>query len=106
MAFHFERLRPHCGDQLALQDFPHIQIEKSILLEEDDTPDVLKIVVYRIIQEALNNVAKHSGAYRVAIVLGKNSWGVELETRDNGKGFDVAEAHGLPEQTPESAFPE
>ena len=44
------------------ESYPHIHIEKSFLLEESEAPDVLKIVVFRIIQEALNNVAKHSGA--------------------------------------------
>ncbi len=42
------------------ENYPHIHVEKSLLLEETDAPDVLKIVVFRIIQESLNNVAKHS----------------------------------------------
>lgn len=51
------------------------------------SPEV-KVALYRIAQEALNNVAKHSGATQ-AYVLGQQSDGrVELRIRDNGHGFD------------------
>ncbi len=73
------------------ENYAHIHIEKSLLLEEGETPDVLKIVIYRIIQEALTNVAKHSAADCVAILLGKENGVIELKIRDNGKGFNVAE---------------
>ncbi len=74
------------------QNYPHIHIEKSLLLEESETPDILKIVVYRIIQEALNNIAKHSGADSVSIRLNKQYDSIELKICDNGKGFDVSKA--------------
>ncbi len=74
------------------EDYPHIHIEKTLLLEEPDPPDVLKIVIFRIIQEALNNVAKHSGANSVTLRLGKENGAIEMKIRDNGKGFDVVEA--------------
>jgi signal transduction histidine kinase len=74
------------------ENYPHIHIEKSLSLKEDDTPDVLKIVIYRIIQEALNNVAKHSAADSVAILLDKENGAIELKIRDNGRGFNIAEA--------------
>jgi signal transduction histidine kinase len=73
------------------ENYSHIHIEKSLSLEESDTPDVLKIVIYRIIQEALNNVAKHSAADYVAILLGKGNGVIELKIRDNGQGFNAAE---------------
>jgi signal transduction histidine kinase len=73
------------------ENYPHIHIEKSLLLEENDAPEVLKIVVYRIVQEALNNVAKHSGADWVAVMLGKTNGAIELKIRDNGKGFEAAD---------------
>jgi signal transduction histidine kinase len=74
------------------EDYPHIHIDKTLLLEEPDAPDALKIVIFRIIQEALNNVAKHSGANSVTLRLGKQNGAIEMRIRDNGKGFDVAEA--------------
>ena len=44
--------------------------------------------LYRIAQEALTNVARHSGATAVAIKLEKKGDGLTLGIRDNGKGFN------------------
>lgn len=47
-----------------------------------------KIALYRIAQEALNNVAKHSGASSSRVRLNCRSDGVELIINDDGKGFN------------------
>jgi len=47
---------------------------------------------YRIVQEALNNVAKHAGAEAARITIMSTANEVILEIKDNGKGFDVAKA--------------
>ena len=49
-----------------------IQIEKRIGIEEDEIPKSLKISLYRIIQEAFNNIAKHSKGDRVILSLESN----------------------------------
>jgi signal transduction histidine kinase len=48
-----------------------------------------EIHVYRIIQESINNIIKHSGATEATIVIKKNTAIVSLSIRDNGQGFDV-----------------
>lgn len=48
-----------------------------------------EIHVYRIIQESINNIIKHSGATEATIVIKKNTAIVSLSVRDNGQGFDV-----------------
>ena len=55
-------------------------------------PVEVKIALYRIAQEALNNIAKHSGASQanVRLICGSNE--VVLEVTDNGKGFDLENA--------------
>jgi signal transduction histidine kinase len=50
-------------------------------------PDV-KITIYRIVQEVLNNVMKHSGASMCWIDLWYRADGVEVAISDNGRGFD------------------
>jgi signal transduction histidine kinase len=52
----------------------------------------LKTVIYRVLQEALNNVAKHSGADSITIFLTKRNDTIELTIEDNGRGFDLKEA--------------
>ena len=47
------------------------------------------IHVYRIVQEALNNVARHSGAREAWVTLEEKSSRLHLEIRDNGCGFQV-----------------
>lgn len=48
-----------------------------------------KLALYRITQEALNNLGKHSGASRAEVTLSFPSRQVELRITDNGRGFDV-----------------
>ena len=58
----------------------------------------LETNLYRITQEALNNVAKHSGATHVSVLMQRKRDQVLLIVEDNGKGYDAtaapAEGHG------------
>ena len=52
-------------------------------------PDDAKVGFYRIAQEALNNVAKHSEATEVLVSLICEKEKVTLKIKDNGVGFDI-----------------
>jgi signal transduction histidine kinase len=52
-------------------------------------PDV-ETVLYRVVQEALTNVAKHAGASRVIVYLRADEGQVETRISDDGIGFDAA----------------
>jgi signal transduction histidine kinase len=69
-----------------------IRIEKRIGVDEDRIPHPLKITLYRIVQEAFNNIAKHSQGDRVVLSLENNDAGIVLTIEDNGQGFDPEEA--------------
>lgn len=70
--------------------YPSIRVEKQTQIEETQVPDPLKAVIYRILQEAMNNVAKHSKANLVSISLMRKMDGrIELVIEDNGIGFDL-----------------
>jgi two-component system sensor histidine kinase UhpB len=56
-------------------------------------PDV-ELVLYRIVQEALSNVARHAGASRAEVKLSRRGRVLRLTVADNGSGFDVAVARG------------
>jgi signal transduction histidine kinase len=49
----------------------------------------IETVLYRVIQECVNNVIKHSGASRLDISLIKDNAGINVTVEDNGKGFEV-----------------
>jgi len=71
--------------------FPHIRADEQVKVEEKEIPESIKIVIFRIIQEALNNVAKYSGAEWVKVILLKEGNTFALAIQDNGRGFDVQE---------------
>ena len=66
-----------------------IQLEHRLEIEESEIPDPLKIVIYRIIQESANNIARHSKAKRATISLKKRDGRIELTIQDNGQGFEA-----------------
>ena len=51
----------------------------------------IETALFRIVQEAFNNVIKHSGATNVTVVLKRHAEGVTLTIEDNGVGFDKEE---------------
>jgi signal transduction histidine kinase len=51
-------------------------------------PAEVQVAVYRMCQEALNNVAKHAEASMVEISLTHDNNSIELSIRDDGRGFD------------------
>lgn len=55
-------------------------------------PPSLEIALYRVVQEALTNVARHANASRVSVVLEKNDSHVVAIIEDNGNGFDLERA--------------
>jgi len=65
----------------------HIEIDMSI--EEHEIPKSLHVPIFRIAQEALNNVTKHSGAEWADVSLSLNGNGIELVVSDDGIGMDV-----------------
>jgi signal transduction histidine kinase len=75
--------------QLATENFQvqtGIDTEVSIRPEEIVAPPSAAIVIYRILQEALTNVARHAGATRVEVRLRQDQQSIVLEVRDNGVG--------------------
>ena len=58
-------------------------------------PPLLQTTVYRVLQEALTNVARHAGARRVSVRLVRNGASIELRVRDDGAGFEPRAGGGL-----------
>ncbi len=92
-------LRPSLLDDLGLvaaMEWHMEEFEKrsGILKElyipetEIQLPDSLKIGIFRIFQESLTNVARHSGATKVMVSLEQEEKQLILTIRDNGKGFE------------------
>jgi signal transduction histidine kinase len=55
-------------------------------------PEPIETAGFRIVQEALTNIARHASARRVSITLTRGAHDVELSVTDDGRGFDVVAA--------------
>jgi PAS domain S-box-containing protein len=68
--------------------YSNVDITADVHVLEKAIPDGLKIVIFRIMQEAFNNIAKHSRANSVSLFLKVPGY-IELIIKDNGAGFDI-----------------
>ncbi|MCB2169225.1 MAG: PAS domain-containing sensor histidine kinase [Deltaproteobacteria bacterium] len=65
-----------------------IRITPRFDVSEADIPEAMKIVVYRVMQEALSNAAKHGQAQNISVSLILIDGHLELTVTDDGCGFD------------------
>jgi PAS domain S-box-containing protein len=61
----------------------------------DRIPPPIQTTVYRIVQESLNNVRKHSGSKRVRVSVARGANRVDVGVEDSGRGFDQAATEGF-----------
>jgi PAS domain S-box-containing protein len=104
------RLRPPLLDDLGLAEAARwqlnefaqrtgIDVTSNIAIEDVDLDERTAINVFRILQESLTNVARHSAATQVNVSLTRTEEGLALEIRDNGRGSELRDkpklGHGL-----------
>ena len=58
-------------------------------LDSSDLPPAVQMGLYRILQEALTNVARHAEAKAVSIVFARSATALKVAVTDNGRGFDT-----------------
>lgn len=99
----YMRLRPSILDDLGLlatltwlsRDFqsanPDIAFESDIDIEDSDIQEKLKVVIFRVVQEALDNVARHSQAGQVYVNLRRQGDTLALTVQDDGIGLNLEE---------------
>ncbi len=63
--------------------------------EADDLPDEHKTCIYRAVQEAVNNSARHAQARTVQVSVSREAARVRFQVRDDGVGFDTRTVRGL-----------
>jgi two-component system sensor histidine kinase UhpB len=103
-----ERLRPAALEEMGLAGAlealaqgwreinPEIHIELAVKDSDDSLPPEIALTAYRVVQEGLTNVFRHSNASRVAVSVerdGENHLSVELQ--DNGSGLVATTREGI-----------
>jgi signal transduction histidine kinase len=80
-------------NQLAIAVRGHRPINIGITVEvSEPLPEDVHLGLYRIVQEAFNNIVKHSEATEASVSLSVKDGQLVLEIRDNGRGFDTDKA--------------
>ncbi|MCB2021527.1 MAG: CHASE3 domain-containing protein [Burkholderiaceae bacterium] len=64
------------------------EIRVACDLQPVHLPPTSELTVYRLVQEALTNIAKHAHAHSVHVTLGERDGKAAVEVRDDGEGFD------------------
>ena len=88
-------IESHCSDFLKLHP---IQLKLTHRSVPESIPFEISLCLYRVTQECLNNVAKHSSARKVTVTITGNEDALALSITDNGAGFDpglLADQSGL-----------
>lgn len=76
--------------------YSDITISKRFDVEEKDIPVLLRTAMYRILQEAFNNIAKHSRADQVDLTIEKTWTHLVMAVSDNGLGVNPEDGTGTP----------
>ena len=103
-------LRPSLIDDLGLmaalrslvkraQEYDAMEITLEVSGEERRLPSEVEMLLYRVIQEALNNAWKHAQATEVILIISFDENRVSVTVSDNGTGFDVSETMDTMSQT-------
>ena len=61
----------------------------------DSLPDAVRTCVYRVVQETLQNVSRHSGAKSALVSVQQTEGSIVLTVKDDGCGFETAKTRGL-----------
>lgn len=96
-------LRPRMLDDLGLlstlqwlcrgfeQNYRAIRVDQQLNVGEAEVPARLKLVIFRVVEEALANVAQHANSSEVQVVLMRVAEELMLWVQDNGDGFNAAQ---------------
>lgn len=74
------------------QAHPPLEVIRVLTASEESIPPALKIEIFRIVQDAFSNVARHAQASAVRLELTEEGGELRLTIEDNGRGFDPAAA--------------
>ena len=57
--------------------------------------DEIKVCIYRLVQEALNNAVTHSGAKHAKVIVKQSGEAIRVEVADDGRGFAADRVRGM-----------
>jgi two-component system CheB/CheR fusion protein len=86
-----EALRSYCAE---LSNLPRFKVRFTTRALPATIPPGVALCVYRVVQEALGNVNKHSGAAHAEVSISGTNNALRVAIQDDGRGFDLDDAKG------------
>ena len=71
---------------------PEMQVDLDTAGLDERLPAEVETAAFRVVQESLTNAVRHAEAHHVEIIVRRELGQLSLSVRDDGRGFDVAEA--------------
>ena len=71
-------------------ELPNVEVICAACVNEIRLPEAIKVAIYRVVQEALNNIGKHADAQNIRVALLAEDTVLSLEISDDGNGFEPA----------------
>ncbi len=71
------------------EKYPDVHIEYALAHDGQSLPEAVRLVLFRVLQEAIANIARHAHATGIDIRFSFDAEEARLEVRDNGQGFSV-----------------
>ena len=81
------------GREVSRRSEMEVEVQSAEVSEK--IPDEYKICIYRIVQEALNNAARHSSARNARVTVEQTADKILVSVFDDGRGFDPQRVRGL-----------
>lgn len=72
-----------------------MEVDVSSENVSEQLPDDVKVCIYRLVQEAVNNAARHSGAKHTGVSIAQNENGIRVRVNDDGHGFAAERVRGM-----------
>jgi signal transduction histidine kinase len=72
-----------------------IEVEVQSDTVSDNLPDEYRICIYRLVQEALSNAVRHSGAKNAKVTVQQSAKSIRVQVTDDGRGFNPRYTRGL-----------
>jgi len=81
------------GREISRRDEMEVDVHSENISEQ--LADEIKVCIYRLVQEALNNAAKHSGAKHAKVAVVQGGATIRVEVVDDGNGFAADRVRGM-----------
>jgi signal transduction histidine kinase len=81
------------GREVSRRSNMEVEVQSEAVSEQ--LPDEVKVCVYRLVQEALNNAATHAEAKNAKVSVIQNAHKIRVEIVDDGRGFDPQRVRGM-----------